>query len=219
MKGEELNATGGLPPTLEELLVVYEELVRNTKTEELPEELYTIVRELEEKEAITVSLLVKQLLERFIDSGEVEVYGRKELAVLLPWKKTRLSERLQKLVAEGILLHNKRKYSLNMDEPFVLRVKNALRWEVKEVNLLEVLEEYARDEKEESGMAEEEKEPFYRQLTRQEYRGFIREIFQLAVPNDYELPEDELLECLERFLENNILKVVGLTVEDKSKER
>jgi len=204
---------------MEELLVAYEELVKNTKTAELPEEVYAILRELDERELLTTGLLVKQLLERFIDSGEVEAFGRKELSALLPWKKTRLSERLQKMVAEGILLYDKRKYALNMDEPFVLRVKKALRWEGKEVDLVQVLEEYAREEQEESAEEEEEKEPLYRQLTRQEYRGFIREIYHLAVPKDYDLPEDELLEDLERFLEKNILKVLGLTVDDKNKER
>jgi len=202
--------------SLEEVLRRYEaSLIKTKANEELSEETINLIRELGERELVTNYFIVKVLLERVMTSGVVEELGRKELLTILPWKKTRLTERVKKLVEEGIVLTKKRKYSLNLEEPFVARVKQAMRIEGKEVDLQKLLEEFSREKQgkakeEQREQANSEKET-YQQVTEKEFRTFIKETFEQIMHNMDQLAEEEQIEELKRYLKRNILKTVRLT--------
>ena len=202
--------------SLEEVLRRYEaSLIKTKANEELSEETINLIRELGERELVTNYFIVKVLLERVMTSGVVEELGRKELLTILPWKKTRLTERVKKLVEEGIVLTKKRKYSLNLEEPFVARVKQAMRIEGKEVDLQKLLEEFSREKQgkakeEQREQANSEKET-YQQVTEKEFRTFIKETFEQIMHNMDQLAEEEQIEELKKYLKRNILKTVRLT--------
>lgn len=89
--------------SLEKLLQQYEEAVNGRTV--FSEGFFALLQELQKRELVTTCLIVKALLEQFMTEGVVQTYSRKELELLLPWKRTRLTERLRQLVAEGILHH------------------------------------------------------------------------------------------------------------------
>ena len=59
-----------------------------------------------------------------IDVGHSKEYPLAELQKRIPLKKTRLIEKLQKIVSLGLLSHTKRKYKILMDSDLISRIWN-----------------------------------------------------------------------------------------------
>ncbi|MBY8992904.1 MAG: hypothetical protein KGD59_00010 [Candidatus Heimdallarchaeota archaeon] len=184
---------------------------------ELNLEIYEIIRELGERDLIVNYRIVKYLLEQFLDSGKVETFGRKDFLKFLPWQKSQLTERLQGMVEEGLLLFEKRKYSLNIDNPFVNRVKEGLRYQWDEYDLekilLELIDERKNEHKKEVRYIPKEKEEKknLRQTTEEETMSFLKNIYNTYWELGGTMSEEELIEFMAKEIEDNILLTIGLT--------
>ena len=198
--------------TLEELLVITEKELEEKN--ELSLEIYEIIRELGERDLIVNYRIVKYLLEQFLDSGKVETFGRRDFLTFLPWQKSQLSKRLQRMVEEGLLLSEKRKYSLNIDNPFVNRVKDGLRYQLEEYDLekilLEQIDERKKGHKKEIRQTPKEKKNL-RQITEEETMGFLKDIYDTYWQFGGTTSEDELIEFMAKEIEDKILLTIGLT--------
>ena len=184
---------------------------------ELSLEIYEIIRELGERDLIVNYRIVKYLLEQFLDSGKVETFGRRDFLTFLPWQKSQLSKRLQRMVEEGLLLSEKRKYSLNIDNPFVNRVKEVLRYQWEEYDLekilLELIEERKKGHNNEVRHIPKEKEEKknLRQITEEETMGFLKDIYNTYWELGGTMSEENLLEFMAKEIEDKILLTIGLT--------
>ncbi len=220
----ELNQKEGKNPTeetIEELLVALEEELLASPTQLYVEErskVDNIINELAEKEVQTTSNIVKVLLEEFIETGESQYHSRAWYCERLPWEKSRITERLQQLVKEGILRTNKRKYAINVSSPFVGRIKRTIRLDSQEIDYETMVEEFAR----EINQKEEEKEPkeielqeekrrAYRKGTVREIEKFIQEIRRTYFEYVGEMTECELEDEIASEIEKKILMTIGIT--------
>lgn len=187
-----------------------EELKKQGGEKELSPRTYQLIAELGSRELYTCERLVTILLERFLSTGVLEQLEKQQLLTFLPWKKTQASKRLQELVAEGILCYHKRKYALNLEEPFVRRVKESMRFAEKEFDLEALLREFAEERKGSERMNDRPavQPPIaqFRTLSPKVYRQFVKEIHRLASQEEAVAEEE-----LEDFLKKNILKTVGWT--------
>lgn len=201
--------------TLEELLVLTEKKLEEKN--ELSIEIYEIIRELGERDLIVNYRIVKYLLEQFLDSGKIETFGRRNFLTFLPWEKSQLSKRLQRMVEEGLLLFEKRKYSLKIDNPFVNRVKDGLRYQWEEYDLekilLELIDERKNEHKKEIRQIPKEKEEKrnLRQITEEETMGFLKDIYNTYWELGGTMSEENLLEFMAKEIEDKILLTIGLT--------
>jgi len=59
-----------------------------------------------------------------MERGYSKRYSLAELEERLPWKKSRLIEKMQRTVEEEVLKHEKRKYQLNKENELVKRIWN-----------------------------------------------------------------------------------------------
>lgn len=203
--------------SLAELLeALDEEIDKQRGKEELSLRTYQLVAELGVRELFTCERIVTCLLERLMSTGVLELLKKQQLLTILPWKKTRAREWLERLVAEGILNYHKRKYALNLENPFVLRVKQSMWFKYKEFDLEALLQEFVKEQrgKEKKKKKEEpvKQRPIvqYQPLSNQEYLQFVKEIHRLTGQVD-EVAEEEL----EDFLKQNILKIIGWTKKEK----
>lgn len=200
--------------TLEELLVIIEKELEEKN--ELNLEIYEIIRKLGERDLIVNYRIAKYLLEQFLDSGKIETFSRKDFLMFLPWQKSQLTERLQGMVKEGLLLFEKRKYSLNIDNPFVNRVKEGLRYQWDEYDLekilLELIDERKNEHKKEIKQIPKEKEEKknLRQITEEETMGFLKDIYDTYGQFGGTVSEEELIEFMAKEIEENILLTIGL---------
>lgn len=181
-----------------------------------PEEvkkLRTIIRALVKKETLFIHQLVCMMIEEQIKIGYKKEYTLSEFIDRMPWKKSQLSVKLQKVVKEGVILHQKRKYTLNFEHIAVKRLwrfytepndYKKQREEAKEIQLLtqekEQLEEEIRDLQEQL-----EKETKYKLITEKEIREFSEEIAGIVdVEDDFDKKE-----ILKELLKRNKEKLIG----------
>lgn len=181
-----------------------------------PEEvkkLRTIIKALVKKETLFMHQLVCMMIEEQIKIGYKKEYSRSEFIDRMPWKKSQLSVKLQKAVKEGVILHQKRKYTLNFDHIAVKRLwrfytepndYSKQREEAKEIQLLtqekEQLEEEIRDLQERI-----EKEIKYKPITEKEFREFGEEILRFVESDD----DFDKKEGLKELLMKNKDKSIG----------
>ncbi|MHA1874965.1 MAG: hypothetical protein ACTSUC_00805 [Promethearchaeota archaeon] len=199
--------------TLEELLnSLNEQIIRTQSKQDLSSETYRLLQELGNRELLTTVQITKLLLERFIEKGVLEELSRREFLEILPWEKSQLSKRLQNLVREKILLFDKRKYSLDLANPFVLRIKRIINFETKEFDLTELLKKFVKEkcEHEEDKQQPKLRKVRYRKISKQEFREFVSEIFEIAMTQESAIFKEN--EELTRFIEKNILKTIGWTI-------
>ena len=212
--------------TLEDTLVALEKGVleepRLLFTEE-QNQLDKYIIQLSEKELFATRTIVRTLLEDFHETGESKYYGRNWFCARFPWRRSRMSERLQELVNEGILLYYKRKYALNITTPFVQRIQRTVRLDYYDIDYEELVEEFTQEvlleegESKEKGTEEQEqtqqteKRQELRKATRRETKQFIREIRttyfdHLDLCNEFDLKEE-----LASKIEKQILRIIGIT--------
>jgi len=78
-----------------------------------------IVQTMSKRNFLFLDSLAVMMIKEQLKIGYKKEYTLSELVERLPWKKSQASVKLRKAVNEGILIHEKRKYSLNMEHGLV----------------------------------------------------------------------------------------------------
>lgn len=195
-------------------MALEEELRRLAKTtkeksgEELAEQIRKIVENDAEASYQIIMLIVKEKMER----GYTKNYTLTELQEKLPWKKSRSIEKLQKVVGEGVLKHEKRRYALNKENELVKRIWNYYNetgCKEKE-KISEVWKLMQRKNELEQKLAEKiEEKGEYREITKREDEEFQEEIIKGII--DTQEPK----EITEEFLKKNKQKTLGYKKTEK----
>jgi len=81
-----------------------------------------IVKTMSKREFLFLDSLAVMMIKEQLKIGYKKEYSLSELVERLPWKKSQASVKLRKAVNEGILIHEKRKYSLNMEHGLVKKI-------------------------------------------------------------------------------------------------
>ncbi len=212
---------------VELFLELEEEITNNTiKGESFSKLIFELIVILGKRDFIKTYKITKLLLKQFVEFGVIEPKGEKELEVLLPWKKNRTSQIMQQLVKEGILLYERRKYLLNLDDPFVKRVKGSIRLGEKDIDIEEMITKFSEKicpmiEEHESITSEVKKEQkngekqVYRKATRQEMKQFYREIFSKYIGESFSDNEFVIKKNLVSLIKNNILLTIGIVQKEE----
>ncbi len=213
---------------LEELSLELEEeiIFKTTKDESFSKPIFELIVILCKRDFIMTYKITKLLLKQFVEFGVIEPKGEKELEVLLPWKKNRTSQRMQQLVKEGILLYKKRKYLLNLDDPFVKRVKESIRMGENETDMEEKIVKFSEkispmSEEYESIVSEVNKEQkscekqVFRKATQQEIKQFYHEIIKESSGESFSDNEFVIKENLASLIKSNILMTIGIVQKEE----
>jgi len=213
---------------LEQLLTALEDNLIETRTseDEITEEAYALMRTLVSKDFLNTFNITKLLLEETMSTGEIKAYSKKELVQILPWENTQLWLKLKELVEEGILLNEKRKYQLNVEHPFVKRVKQAVRINMEgqdfEKDFKGFLQETAGKKQsqqnkesvlnnESSNDRKVDKQKQYRQVTSDELEAFVNNMRTTYFEHLVNSTEEEVIDDLAKLIEKNILMTIGMT--------
>ncbi|MHA1185320.1 MAG: hypothetical protein ACTSXA_10065 [Candidatus Heimdallarchaeota archaeon] len=189
-------------------MALVEELRKLTKTtkEKSTEGIAQHIRKIVENEGEVsyqiIMLLVKEKMER----GYTKNYTLAELQEKLPWKKSSAIEHLQEVMREGILKHEKRRYTLNKENELVKRIWNYYNetgYQEKE-KISKVWKQIQRKNQLEEKLAEKiEEKGKYREITKKEDEEFQKEIIKGLTDTH------EQREVTEEFLMKNKQKTIG----------
>ncbi|MHA1922656.1 MAG: hypothetical protein ACTSVP_06285 [Candidatus Heimdallarchaeota archaeon] len=189
-------------------MALIEELRKLAKTtkEKSQEKIAKQIRKIVENEVEVsyqiIMLLVKEKMER----GYTKKYTLTELQKKLPWRKSTTIERLQKIVGEGVLKHEKRRYELNKENELVMRIWNYYNEtgykEKEERNKVWKLIQ-RKNELEEKLAEKIEEKGKYRKITKSEDEEFQKEIIKGLI--DSNEPKEET----EEYLKKNKQKTSG----------
>ena len=146
-------------------------------------------------------ILIKEKMER----GYTKKYSLTELQKKLPWKKSRLIEKLQRVVEIGILKHEKRKYLLNKENELVKRIWNYYNEpSYQEKEKIEEIRKLIQRKKElERELDKEERKDTrkYREMTKKEEKEYKEEIIREIMADVNARPKE--------FIMKNILEALG----------
>lgn len=106
--------------TLKEELQKLAKLTIESSKEEVAEQ----IREIGENDGEVIYQIIILLTKEKMERGYTKRYSLAELQKKLPWKRSRLIEKLQEKVTEKVLKHEKRKYLLNNENELVKRIWN-----------------------------------------------------------------------------------------------
>jgi len=224
---QEMTITKTVTSFHEQLQQLEKEILQNTSVEgKLSARALHLIDHLGEADIFNIIEIISSLLEEQLETGEIKGYTKGELLERLPWKKSRLTERLQLLVGQGILEYQKRRYNLNNDCKLVIRVRRALRLQYEEFNWEELIEEFAfertgkvQEKKVEERTEKHEKKNLYRKITKNELEYFLETIYQTYQDNlIYCHLKEEQIEELAKKIEKEILLTVGLTTRKSTKK-
>ncbi len=111
---------------MDEIVPLIEELQKLTDLSKdcLEELLVEQIKRIVEEDTEIIYQIIYLFVTEKIDLGYSKEYSLSELQEKLPWKKSRLIEKLQKIVEEGVLVHKKRKYKLKKENELVKRKWN-----------------------------------------------------------------------------------------------
>ena len=152
-----------------------QELVKLTK-ESSKEKVAEQIRKVGEKGGEVIYQLIVMLIKERMDRGYSKRYSLAEIQERLPWKKSRIIDKLQKTVEEGVMKHKKRKYQLNKENELVKKIWNYYNEpRYKEKKKTEEIRKMIR-KKREKELMKEEKKGKYREATKKEKEEFRREI-------------------------------------------
>ncbi|MGC9777679.1 MAG: hypothetical protein HZR80_00390 [Candidatus Heimdallarchaeota archaeon] len=147
--------------------------------------------------------IIKLLLTEKIEKGYTKKYSLVELQKKIPLKRSRLIEKLQRVVKEGVLKHQKRKYMINKEHILVDRLwqyYNDANYKEREktkdiINLIQeneqIEEEWIRERK-------------YNKLTEKEEEKLREEMINETIADSYDI-EDEL----KRLIGQNKVRIIG----------
>jgi len=194
--------------TLEEELRRLAKTTKEKSREGLAEQIRKIVENEGEASYQIIMLIVKEKMER----GYTKNYTLTELQEKLPWKKSRSIKKLQNVVKEGVLKHQKRKYALDKENELVKRIWNYYNetgYKEKE-KISKVWKLIQRKNELEEKLAEKiEEKGKYREITKREDEEFQEEIIKGIT--DTQEPK----EITEEFLKKNREKTLGYTKTEK----
>ena len=148
-----------------------------------------------------IQLLIKEKMER----GFTKRYSLTELKKMFPWKKSRLREILQKVVEEGVLKHEKRKYLLNKENELVKKIWNYYnepsyqeKGRIEEIRKL-----IQRKKKLKIDLDKEERKGIrkYREITKNEEEEYIEEILRELTASVNASPKE--------FIIKNLVEALG----------
>jgi len=190
--------------SLEDELKKLTDLSKDCSEEILSEQIRRIAGEGVEIAYQIIQFLVKEKMDR----GYSKEYTLAELQERLPWKKSRLIERLQSLMDAGVLIHVKRKYKLRKENELVWRIWNYYNYTgfQKKEKSQEIWELILKKKQLENKYIEKlkvVKKTRFRELKRGEEEAYRKEII------------DEIkafynpLESTSEFLEKNIVRTMG----------
>lgn len=106
--------------TLKEELEKLARLSKESSKEEVAEQ----IRRIGEEEGEVIYQIIIMLTKEKIERGYTKKYSLAELQKKMPWKKSRLIEKLQEAVIEKVLKHEKKKYLINKENELVKRIWN-----------------------------------------------------------------------------------------------
>jgi len=189
-------------------MALVEELRKLAKTtkeksaEGIAQQIRKIVENEGEASYQIIMLLVKEKMER----GYTKNYTLTELQEKLPWQKSRAIEKLQKVVGEGVLKHEKKRYALNKENELVKRIWNYYNetgYQEKE-KISKIWELIQRKNELEEKLAEKiEEKGKYREITKREDEEFQEEMIKGLKETQ------EPKEITEEFLKKNKQKTLG----------
>ncbi len=190
-------------------MVLIEELrkLAETTKENSRERLAEKIRKIVENEAEVNYQIIMMLVKEKMERGYTKEYTLKEMREKLPWKKSRLIEKMQKAIEEGVLKHEKRKYKLNKENELVKRIwnyYNETRYNEKEkINKIwKLIQKKNELEKKLAEKTTKEKGK-YRKMTKKEDEEFKEEL-RKGIMNT-----PEPLEEATKFLIKNKEKTIG----------
>ncbi|MHA1366589.1 MAG: hypothetical protein ACTSP5_09300 [Candidatus Heimdallarchaeota archaeon] len=173
-------------------MTLIEELGKLATTGNLAKQIRKIVEKKGEITYQIIMLLTKEKMER----GYTKKYTLKEIQGKLPWKKSTAILRLQEVVNEGVLIHEKKRYKLNKENELVKRIWNyyhEMNQQEKE-KMKKILLLTQRKNELETRIAEQKvKEGKYKKLTKKEDEEFQNEIMNELEVDD---PKEDLKKCL-----------------------
>jgi len=155
-----------------------------------------------------IMLLTKEKMER----GYTKGYTLNELQKKLPWEKSTTIKRLQEVVDQEVLRHEKRKYKLNKENEIVKRIWNYYHetsYQEKEKMKKLLLLTQKKNELERRLAEQKVDDGIYKKLTKKEEEEFAKEIKNEA-RDEYE-PKERVMEYLMEIKD----KVLGYTLEIK----
>lgn len=179
------------------------ELSRDSTIERVAKQIRKIVEEGGEVTYQIAHMLIKEKMER----GYSKKYSLAELQKKLPWKKSRLIEKLQKVVKEGVMKHEKRRYLLDKDNELVKRIWNYYNEprnkEKEKTNEIWKLIQRKKEKEKEIESKNNKEKTKYREITKKEKEEYIQKIRDIL--------EDVMdpLEHTEEFFEKNLIKALG----------
>ncbi len=147
--------------------------------------------------------IIKLLLTEKIEKGYTKKYSLVELQKKIPLKRSRLIEKLQRVVKEGVLKHQKRKYMINKEHILVDRLwqyYNDANYKEREktkdiINLIQeneqIEEEWIRERK-------------YLKLTEKEEEKLREEIINETIADSYDIESE-----LKRLIGQNKVRIIG----------
>ncbi len=214
--------------SLEQLLnALEEEIIEHQITNTaFTEQTIKVMRTLASKDYLNTFKITKLLLEKIMATGEIKAYTKKELLLILPWKNTQLWVKLGDLVKEGILISEKRKYQVNVEHPFVKRMKRVMRTSMEELDFEKEFADFLCETKSiiqmltdkepelEQENKDEEKldlQKHYRQVTTNELEAFVNDLRTTYFGLLYNSNEEEITFDLAKLFEKNILMTIGMT--------
>jgi len=159
-----------------------------------------------------IMLLTKEKMER----GYTKGYTLNELQKKLPWEKSTTIKRLQEVVDQEVLRHEKRKYKLNKENEIVKRIWNYYHetsYQEKEKMKKLLLLTQKKNELERRLAEQKVDDGIYKKLTKKEEEEFAKEIKNEA-RDEYE-PKERVMEYLMEIKVEIKDKVLGYTLEIK----
>ena len=163
------------------------------------------IRRIEKEGGEIVYQIIQILIKEKMERGYTKKYSLAELQKKFPWKKSRLIEKLQKVVEEGVLKHEKRKYLLNKENELVKRIWNYYNepsYPEKE-KMDEIRELIQRKKKLEIELDKEERKckRKYREMTKKEEEEYKEEIIREIIA--------DVNACPKEFIMKNIMEAIG----------
>jgi len=189
-------------------MALVEELRKLAKTtkEKSAEGIAQQIRKIVENEGEASYQIIMLLIKEKMERGYTKNYTLTELQEKLPWQKSRAIEKLQKVVGEGVLKHEKKRYALNKENELVKRIWNYYNetgYQEKE-KISKIWELIQRKNELEEKLAEKiEEKGKYREITKREDEEFQEEMIKGLKETQ------EPKEITEEFLKKNKQKTLG----------
>ncbi len=157
---------------LQKLAKLTEESAKETVAEQ--------IKRIGEKEGEVVYQIIIMLTKERMERGHSKRYSLAELQKRLPWEKSRLIQKMQRIVTDEVLIHEKRKYQLNKENGLVKRIWNYYNepnyQEKEKTEEIRILMQKKRKLVKELEKEEKKKRKKYREATKKEEEEFRKEI-------------------------------------------